>query len=91
MKNKKAAKEIAVLALPPLPKVPKVDSIDLSRIDEDLFTRFTPELKEIILEEGLDEGIVQATYTLHYPKFGDPSKGTYEVVKDVICTVKDLT
>ena len=85
LKNKKAAKEIAVLALPPLPKVPKVDRVDLAKIDEDLFTRFAPELEAMILNEHIDEGVIRATYKIHYPN----SNGTNEVIRDVVCTVTE--
>lgn len=85
LKNKKAAKEIAVLALPPLHNTPKVDRLDLAKIDEDLFTRFVPELETMILKEHVDEGVIRATYKIHYPN----QNGTHEVIKDVVCTVTD--
>lgn len=58
-------------------------------IDEDIFTNLAPEIEDLVLAEGVDEGIIDHTYVVEFPKGGDPIRGTYKVLKNVQVLVRD--
>ena len=60
-------------------------------IDEDIYTNIAPQIEDMVLTEGLDEGYIEEVYTVQYPKFGDYAKGTYDVLKKVTVNVYDVT
>ena len=59
-------------------------------IDEDIFTNIAPQIEAVILEEGLDEAYIDATYDVEYPKGGDYKNGTYTVKKKLDIYVRDM-
>lgn len=73
-------------------EVPELPSgLDAQLIDEDIFTSIAPQIETLVLEEGLDEGYIERTYTVEYPKNGNPDEGYYEVKKKVEVHVHDMT
>lgn len=60
-------------------------------IDEDIFTSLAPEIEDLVLSEGCDEGYLERSYDVDYPKYGDPSEGYYSVTKQVLVKVTDIT
>lgn len=60
-------------------------------VDEDIFTRIAPKMEDLVLTEGLDEGYIEGTYNIDYPRNGDPDQGYYTVQKRVEVNVKDVT
>lgn len=60
-------------------------------IDKDIYTRIAPFIEDTVLCEGLDEGYIDATYDVEYPKFGDERNGTYTATKKVEVNIKDVT
>lgn len=59
-------------------------------IDEDIFTNIAPQIEDLVLEEGADEGYIDVTYDVAFPKFGDYRNGTYNVKKKVEVYVRDM-
>ena len=60
------------------------------KVDEDIFTDLAPEIEELVLAEGVDEGLVQRVYPVKFPKYGDKCKETYTVRKYVKVLVQDM-
>ena len=60
-------------------------------VDEDIFTRVAPEIEDAILCEGLDEYVMDKTYTIDYPRKGDSSNGFYSTNKNLHITITDIT
>lgn len=60
-------------------------------IDEDIFTDLAPQIEDLVLTEGLDEGYIEKTYHVEWPKRGDVNEGIYEEVKKVTVHVVDIT
>ena len=58
-------------------------------IDEDIYTSLALEIEDAVLCEGLDEAYMDRTYTVKYPKGGDPDNGYYDVKKKVMVHVVD--
>ena len=71
-------------------KEEKVDIKWNTDIDEDIFTNLAPQIEDMVLEEGLDEGYIEETYSVDYPKNGD-SDESYTVEKKVEVKVYDVT
>ena len=61
------------------------------RIDEDIFTRLAPEIEDFVLSDGVDEAYIEGTYTVEFPKFGNPDNGYYNVDKKVEVRMYDVT
>ena len=59
-------------------------------VDEDIFTNLAPQIEDMVLTEGLDEGYIEETYSVDYPKNGD-SDESYTVDKKVEIKVYDVT
>lgn len=61
------------------------------RIDEDIFTRLAPEIEDFVLSEGVDEAYMERTYSVGFPKGGNPDNGYYNVDKKVEVRMYDVT
>ena len=61
------------------------------RIDEDIFTRLAPEIEDFVLSDGVDEAYIEGTYTVEFPKHGNPDEGYYERNKKVEVRMYDVT
>lgn len=59
-------------------------------IDEDIYTSLALEIEDAVLCEGLDEAYMDRTYTVKYPRGGEPDKGYYDVKKKVMVHVVDI-
>lgn len=70
-----------------VPELPSVKSYRL--IDEDIFTSLAPEIEDLVLEEGADEGLIDRTYEVEFPLKGSYSNGSYKVLKNVQVLVRD--
>ena len=58
-------------------------------IDRDIFTDLASEIEDLVLAEGVDEGLVEKVYTVAFPKGGDSRNGYYGVRKYVKVLVQD--
>lgn len=61
------------------------------RIDEDIFTKLAPEIEDFVLSEGVDEAYIERTYSVGFPKGGNPDNGYYNVDKKVEVRMYDVT
>lgn len=68
-------------------ELPSVRNYQL--IDEDIFTSLAPEIEDLVLEKGADEGLIDRTYEVEFPKKGSYSNGSYKVLKNVQVLVRD--
>lgn len=61
------------------------------KIDEDIFTDLAPAILESVLEDGVDEELFDVTYTVAFPKGGDPNfgQGFYTGLKNVQILVRE--
>lgn len=76
------------VGLPETPEDLKITEA-MNNIDEAIFTDLAPEIEELVLEEGVDEGLIERFYTVPFFKGGDPANGTYDVTKYVKVLVQD--
>jgi len=58
-------------------------------VDEDIFTDLAPQIEDLVLTEGVDEGLIEKVYKVSYPLAGDPKNGFYDVKKYVKVLVQD--
>lgn len=63
----------------------------VKRIDEDVFTNVAIQIEDLLLDEGLDEGIINTDYEVEFFKFGDRTgnSGTYTVNKNLQVLIRD--
>lgn len=61
-----------------------------SWIDEDIFTDLAPQIEDALLEEGLDELLIDRTYPVKFPKFGDFKNGTYSIDKNIQVHIRTM-
>lgn len=58
-------------------------------VDEDIFTDLALQIEDLVIADGIDEGVIERTYTMAYPRFGGTENGFYKVLKNVQVLVRD--
>ena len=89
-RSKRITSKMNQLAVPEfIDNIPK-GAVNGKLIDEDIFTNIAPQIEDLVLKEGLDEGFIDVCYDVEYPKFGDIKKGIYTVTKNVKVVITDI-
>ena len=57
--------------------------------DEIIFTDIAPQIEDLVLADGVDEGVIDTTFVVDYPLNGDFGKGVYNGKKNVHVVVRD--
>ena len=58
-------------------------------VDEIIFTDIAPQIEDLVLADGVDEGVIDTTFVVDYPLNGDFGKGVYNGKKNVHVVVRD--
>lgn len=59
------------------------------KVDEDIFSDLAPEIEDLVLAEGVDEGVIERDFSVQFPKYGNGDT-TYIVKKHVKVIVQDM-